>query len=135
MRGRVGPSTWFPDRPPKRSEIVSGACALGLLLLSLPLVRSPSWTEVGIGFVAVCFALGPVAETAVGDAIGGRFRAIGVGGRVAVIVIYRCAISLVVVFAPLLIAFLNNAAIGGIVAIATYLVAYLGWSRAAGAGD
>lgn len=135
MCGRVGPSTWFPDRPPKRSEIGSATCALALLVLHLPLLPSPSWTGVGAGFGAAGLALGPAADTAVGSAIGRWFRAIGVGGRAAVIAIYCCALSLLLLFASTPLAFLYSATIGWIAAIATYLVAYLGWSRAAGAVD
>ncbi|ELZ03917.1 hypothetical protein [Natrialba asiatica] len=129
MSGRVGLSTWFPDRPPTWGDVSMIGVGLVLLLTNVPLRRPLSWQAVGVGFVAVLLALGPGANTGLAASLGRWFRGIGIDGRMAVILLYCCALALLFAFVPLRLAFLMHAFLGGILANTLYAVAYVVWAR------
>ncbi|AGB15477.1 hypothetical protein Halru_0853 [Halovivax ruber XH-70] len=129
MRDRIGPALWFPERPPKRSESLSAGSGVALVLLIGSMLASPWWPGIGAGFVTAVLALGPVANTALGDTIGHWFRAIGLGGRLTVTALYCCVMVLIVVFVPVPFAAVANVLLGGLLGVTVYVASFLLWAR------
>ncbi|WP_323172916.1 hypothetical protein [Natrialba sp. PRR66] len=129
MSGRVGPSMWFPDRSPTRTDISMIGVGVVLLLVNVPFHQPLSWRAIAVGFVAVLFVLGPGANTQLAASVGQWFREIGADGRMGVILLYCCAVVLLLVVVPIRLTFLPHAFIGGILANTLYAVAYVAWAK------
>jgi len=128
MGDRIGLSTWFPDRPPTWGEAVSTAGALGVFILTLPRLQSLWWLGVGGGFGLVLLSLGLWANTALGTRIGQWFRAIGMGGRAVVIVLYLVAVFVLFESVSVPFAVVGAVSKGGLLAAILYVVAWAVWA-------
>lgn len=71
-----------------------GICAFWLIS-ELPPLQTISWLFVVLGFVSVAVVLGPMAHSATAKRIGQRFVAIGILGRVLLILLFVLGIWMV----------------------------------------
>lgn len=76
------PSSWVPDRPPKRTEV---ALAVFFTVVWFPAqvlaAESISPSAVAVGFVVALLLMGPAANSSLGGRIGGWFRSLGIARR------------------------------------------------------
>lgn len=118
-------SAYFPERSPTWTELLVGV----LLLIEVGsdwVSRSAiSWPAAATGFLTFSIALGPGANTSLGERIARWFRNIGLSGRFVVIVLFAATVGVVVQFDSVLGALAADAASGGLLAVLLYLVVYV----------
>ncbi|WP_436347214.1 hypothetical protein [Natronorubrum sp. FCH18a] len=128
MVGRIAPSEYFPDRAPTWTEV--GLCVLVVVgFLPQIHVRSAiSWPAVLVGFLATAVALGPGANSALGERVGQWFTRIGIGGRAVVIVLYAIGVVVLVRSDSIPSEPLVDVGYGVLLAGVLYVVAYVAWA-------
>jgi hypothetical protein len=124
MAHRIGLSTYLPDRPPTWSEVGLAGLVLGNFGLSLQF-GLPWWPAVLIGFISFAFALGPGANTAVGNRVGHWFRQIGNARRATVILLFVLVIATVSQLAPQLMLLLADVGYGGLAACVAFTILHV----------
>jgi hypothetical protein len=82
-------STLLPERSPSRLDLFVVAIAVFELVLNFYVEPSGwVWPLVVAGFVSCVLIAGPLAKTSVGRRLEEWFRAIGIGGRATLIVLF-----------------------------------------------
>ncbi|WP_281195790.1 hypothetical protein [Halorubrum sp. F4] len=87
--------TWYPERPPTWTDVLVGVLALLWIPMNLASLRTIHWSWLFVGVVIGSVSLGPIANSRAGKRVGRRFRAIGVGGRIALILSFFVVVWIV----------------------------------------
>jgi len=114
-------SVYFPERPPTWAEVVTTLLVVATVSgrfvtdsVSVPLAVA--------GFLLSAVTIGPGAASGFGQLIGQWFRDIGNGGRASAIVVFAAGVVILSQVAEDLVLVLADAAAGGMIAIALYVV-------------
>jgi hypothetical protein len=121
------PARYFPDRSPTWTEVVVG------LLVTVEILVEVTSSEIALpaatlGFLTFALAVGPAANTGVGERVGGWFRARTVAERAVVIVLFFVVVVVTSRLEPVPGGLLSDFAVGGLGAVVCYLLAYLVWA-------
>ncbi|WP_164471516.1 hypothetical protein [Halosimplex salinum] len=130
MEPEAGGSTWVPDRVPTWIDVAAGVLSGALFVSNLTTTSQIGWTWVAGGFVATVLVAGPLAQSSVGNGLGGWFRAIGVIGRAAVIVAFAVGVWAVDEYVGIPAAIRTGLASGVFLGVAVFVAAHVLRSRA-----
>ena len=118
---------YFPDRPPTWLEV--GLTLLVVLTVAGRLLNaSVSLPAVAAGFLLFAVAIGPGAASGFGTRVGRWFRGIGTTRRALVIVLFAVAVAVLYRFDWVPQALLGDAASGGLLAVAVFVVVHALWA-------
>ncbi|WP_277542281.1 hypothetical protein [Haloarcula laminariae] len=121
---------YFPERPPTWLEVGLTLLVMATVGRTLLAGDVTSWPAFAVGFLLFAVAVGPVANSPVGDRVGQWFRDIGLVGRVVVIGLFLAVVTVLSRTAWVPYALVSDAGTGGLLALVLYMVGYL--ARAGG---
>ena len=87
-------SAWFPDRAPTWTDVAVAALAVAWLVFDLRSLDRVAWGWVAAGFLSFVVGAGPGAKSAPGRAVGRWFRAVGVVGRILLVLLFAAGVWL-----------------------------------------
>ncbi|MBX0286891.1 hypothetical protein [Haloarcula salinisoli] len=112
--------TYFPERPPTWAEVVTTLLVTATVVpeflddtVSLPIAVA--------GFVLFALAVGPGANSSIGQRVGQWFRDIGKHDRALAIFVFLVTMAVLSLVAEALVVVLADAAAGGMMAVALYV--------------
>ncbi|OYR55939.1 hypothetical protein [Halorubrum halodurans] len=119
------PEAWYPDRPPTWTDVLVGVLALLWIPINLGSLRTIHWGWVGGGAAIGVVSVGPLANSRGGKRVGAWFRAIGVGGRLAVVLSFAAAVWIASNRVDVPSEIVTSAAGGFTISLVLFLLAYL----------
>ena len=126
-RGRLSAGTdigaYFPDHPPTWLEVGLTLLVLGTVAGDF-LTGSVSVPAAVAGFLLFAVVVGPGAASGAGKRVGRWFRGIGTAGRAVAIALFFVAVAVLSRFDWVPMATLSDAASGGLVAVALFVVVH-----------
>jgi hypothetical protein len=118
-------STWYPERPPTWTDVLVGVLALLWIPINLASLRTIHWSWMVGGAAIGLVSVGPLANSRAGKRVGAWFRAIGVGGRIVVILSFAAAVWIVSNRVDVPSETVTSAAGGFTISLVVYLLASL----------